>query len=221
MPATYTLDTKIAALNLLARLDDDFHQVKARLKIPLETLKNWRSGETQLRHKYEDRQYRHIASINLEILVDTVETARDIIRIIKSGDHQGMTISQLAYTFSTLLNQAHRLEGNFSELEQDTQNDPDPPNRIEYIYEGGLHDVPPWEFAHPEARDPLQSMGLRAALEQFGIGAQADPESRPPAAPSHLMDRPYLTDDQPNQAPLPQQAQTPNKRNKKSKRKAH
>ena len=220
MPATYTLDAKIAALNLLTQFDDDFHQVKAILEIPLKTLRGWRADETQIRHKYEDRQYRYISNIKLHLLVDMVEFARDIMTKLKSGDREDGSLSQLTYTLGTLLTHIQRLEGNFSELEQDTQSDPDPPNRIEYIYEGGIHDIPPWESAIVEESLPPQNIGLRQALEQFGIGTQPEPDSSPPGAPSLLMDRPYLTDDQPNPATSRKQGQAPKKRRHRSKRKA-
>ena len=97
MQASYTLDTKIEALNLLDRHDGDFHRVRPLLEIPLKTLRGWRVDQDKLRRRYEDRQYRHFANIKLELLKDMFETSRDIMKKIKSGDHEGTAVSQLAY----------------------------------------------------------------------------------------------------------------------------
>ncbi|MCY4539983.1 MAG: hypothetical protein OXE52_17345, partial [Chloroflexi bacterium] len=88
MQASYTLDTKIEALNLLDRHDGDFQLVRSLLEIPLKTLRGWRADEDKFRRIYEDRQYRHFANIKLELLKDMFETSRDIMKKIKSGDHE-------------------------------------------------------------------------------------------------------------------------------------
>ena len=219
MSATYTLDTKIAALDLLTQFDDDFNRVKAKLEIPLKKLRGWRADETRLRHKYEDRQYRYISNIKLHLLVDMVEFARDIMTKLKSGDREDGSLSQLTYTLGTLLTHIQRLEQNFSELEQDPADAPEPPNRIEYIYDGGFHDLPPWENAIVVESLPPQNSGLRAALEQFGIGSHPEPESSPPEAQALLFGDPQPPDSEQNPARPAKQRQRPKRRRHKSKRK--
>ena len=220
MSATYTLDAKIAALDLLNQLDNDYSRVKAKLQIPFKTLRGWRSDETQLRNQFENRQYLHISSMKLHLLVDMVEYARDIMSKLKSGDREEGTASQLTYILGTLLNQARKLEQNFEHVPDDPQDQADPPNRIEYIYDGGLHDVPPWESVVLEESSPPQSIGLRAALEQFGIGAHPDPEDGLPGEEAPQMERPQLPNGERNLARSRNQRQAPRRRRRKSKRKA-
>ena len=220
MSASYTLDTKIAALNLLTQFDDDFNRVKAKLEIPLKTLRGWHADETQLRHKYEDRQYRYISNIKLHLLVDMVEFARDIMTKLKSGDREDGSLSQLTYTLGTLLTHAGKLEQNFEYLPQDPGDAPEPPNRIEYIYDGGFHDLPPWENAIVEESLPPQNIGLRAALEQFGISSRPEPESSPPEAQALLFGDPQPPDSPPDPARPAKQRQRHKRRRHRSKRKA-
>ena len=61
MQASYTLDTKIEALNLLDLHDGDFQLVRSLIEIPLKTLRGWRTDQDKLRRRYEDRQYCHFA----------------------------------------------------------------------------------------------------------------------------------------------------------------
>ena len=220
MSASYTLDAKIAALDLLTQFDDDFNRVKAKLEIPLKKLRGWRADETRLRHKYEDRQYRYISNIKLHLLVDMVEFARDIMTKLKSGDREDGSLSQLTYTLGTLLTHAGKLEQNFEYLPQDPGDAPEPPNRIEYIYDGGFHDVPPWENAIVEESLPPQNSGLRAALEQFGIGGHPEPDNGPPGANTLLFGDPQLPDSPPDPPRPAKQRQRPKRRRHKSKRKA-
>ncbi|MCY4072405.1 MAG: hypothetical protein OXG60_14000 [Chloroflexi bacterium] len=194
MQATYTLDTRIKALNLLDQLDGDFQRVKERLKIPLETLRGWRSSEREIRRRFEDREYRHFASIKLELLRDMLETSRDIMKIIKSGEHKGVTLSQLAYTLSTLLNQAHRLEESFEDLPPDAQLETEQPNRMRFIYEDDLPDPPPPAATSPEMPGASQSMGVRERLRQIGVWADPEPEVGPPGAEALLADLPLQSD---------------------------
>ncbi len=169
MPANYSLNSKIEALNLLDQHDGDFHLVKSKLKIPLKTLRGWRVDEDKLRHQYEDRQYRHFANIKLEILNDTLESARDIMKKIKTGDHQGIAVSQLAYTLTALLNQANQLEDIFEDLAPNPQKEEEP-NRIEYVYDNKAQDAPPWAARNPEkpARFKVLACGRRWGKSELG-----------------------------------------------------
>ncbi|MCY4020539.1 MAG: hypothetical protein OXG39_14105 [Chloroflexi bacterium] len=164
MPATYTLDTKIEALNLLNQLDGDFLRVKERLKIPLKTLRGWRASERELRRRFEDREYRHFASIKLELLRDMLETSRDIMQQLKSGEREGLTASQLVYTLSTLLNQAHRLEESFEDLPPDPQQETEQANRIRFVYEDDLPAAPPPATGNPGEPGAPQSSSVREKL---------------------------------------------------------
>ena len=181
MPATYTLDNKIEALNLLDRHDGDFRQVQSILKIPLKLLRDWRANQVKLRHKHEDRQYSYFVTIKLELMTDMWETSRDIMKKIKSGNHEGSSLSKLAYVLSTLLHHANKLEDNFEDTTPPQQNEAEQPNRIRYVFEEEGQDAPPpWPAAAPQMPVQPQSGGVRAALQQIGVGANQDPESLPP-----------------------------------------
>ncbi len=181
MPAKYSLDRKIEALNLLDQHDGDLYLVKSRLKIPLKVLKGWRADQDNLRRSYEDRQYHYSAKLKLELLQDMRETSRDIMKKIKSGDHEGIAVSQLAYTLSVLLNQANQLEGNFEDA-ADPQEGTEQANRIRFVYEDNAQDVPPWADGDPQELGLLESLIARTALEEAGIGADLHFESLPPEA---------------------------------------
>ncbi len=221
MQASYTLDTKIEALNLLDRHDGDFQLVRSLLEIPLKTLRGWRVDQDKLRRRFEDRQYRHFANIKLELLKDMFETSRDIMKKIKSGDHEGSTASQLVYALSTLLNQANQLEDSFEDLPPNPQNPEELPNRIEIVYDHQAQDAPPKATADPQQPRPPQSLGIRAALEQIGIRTNQHPESPPPGAQSLLMDRPHLQNREAKVARSGKKRKGPKKRRRRAKRKAH
>ena len=212
MQASYTLDTKIEALNLLDRHDGDFQLVRSLLEIPLKTLRGWRVDQDKLRRRFEDRQYRHFANIKLELLKDMFETSRDIMKKIKSGDHEGSAVSQLAYALSTLLNQANQLEDSFEDLPPNPQNETEQANRIGYAYDDNPQDGPPKAVEDPQQPRPPQSLGVRAALEQIGIGTNQDPESPPPGAQMLLIDRPHLQNNEANLARSGKKRKAPKRR---------
>ncbi|MCY4537652.1 MAG: hypothetical protein OXE52_05400, partial [Chloroflexi bacterium] len=169
MPTKYSLDTKIEALNLLDQLDGDFRELASRLDIPLKTIRGWRSSEEELRQRFEDRQYRHFANLKLTLLKDMLETSCDIMKKIKSGENEGIAPSQLAYTLSTLLNQAKQLEESFEDLAPNPQMETESTS-IRYVYHHHAQDAPPRTARNPEQPGSLQSPGLRQALGQIGIG---------------------------------------------------
>ncbi len=221
MQASYTLDTKIEALNLLDRHDGDFQLVRSLIEIPLKTLRGWRVDQDKLRRRYEDRQYRCFANIKLELLKDMFETSRDIMKKIKSGDHEGSTASQLVYALSTLLNQANQLEESFEDLPPNPQNPEELPNRIEIVYDDNPQDAPPKATELPQQPRPPQSLGLRAALEQIGIRSNQDPESPPPDALTPLMERPRLKISGANSPRSGKKRKAAKKHRRRAKRRAH
>ena len=221
MQASYTLDTKIEALNLLDLHDGDFHRVRPLLNIPLKTLRGWRVDQDKLRRRFEDRQYRHFANIKLELLKDMFETSRDIMKKIKSGDHEGTAVSQLVYALNTLLNQANQLEDSFEDLPPNPQNEAEESNRIGYAYDDNAQDDPPKAVELPQLPRPPQSVGVRAALEKLGIGTNQDPESPPPGALTLLMDRLHLQNSVANSPRSGKKRKGPKKHRRRQKRKAH
>ena len=221
MQASYTLDTKIEALNLLDLHDGDFQRVRPLLEIPLKTLRGWRADQDKLRRRFEDRQYRCFANIKLELLKDMFETSRDIMKKIKSGDHEGSTASQLVYALNTLLNQANQLEESFEDLPPNPQTEAEETNHIGYAYDDNPQDDPPNAVEDPQQPRPPQSLGVRAALERIGIGTNQHPDSPPPGAQSLLMDRPHLQNSAINSARSGKKRKGPKKRRHRRKRKAH
>ena len=221
MQASYTLDTKIDALNLLDQHDGDFQLVRSLLEIPLKTLRGWRADQDKLRHRYEDRQYRHFANIKLELLKDMFETSRDIMKKIKSGDHEGSAVSQLVYALNTLLNQANQLEESFEDLPPNPQTEAEARNRIGYAYDDNPQHDPPKAAEDPQQPRPPQSVGLRAALEQFGNGTNPHPESPSPGAQTQLMDRPHSPNREANLAQSAKNRKASKRRRHRPKRKAH
>ena len=221
MPPSYTLDTKIEALNLLDQHDGDFHLVNNRLGIPLKSLRGWRANQDELRRQFDDRQYRHFANLKLELLNDMFESCRDLMKKIKTGDHEGIAVSQLAYTFSTLLNHANQLEDFFEDLAPNPQNEIDQPNRIEFVYDDSLPPAPPGTESNPRQSRPLQGPGLRQALGQIGVGQNRHPHSRPSATQTLLVDRPNLPNGEPNLARPAKQRKTSRRRQHKRDRSPH
>ena len=219
MMASYTLDNKIEALNLLDRHDGDFDLVQSILKIPLKLLRDWRADQVKLRHKHEDRQYSYFATIKLELMQDMWETSRDIMKKIKSGNHEGSSLSQLTYTLSTLLHHANKLEDNFEDLTPEGQNEAEQQNRIRYVYQDEAGDAPPpWPAAAPQNPGSPQSVGLRAALEQMAIGANQDPESPPPGAQTLLPGLPHIQNSESKPARSAKRPKLSQKRRRRPKR---
>ena len=222
MLASYTLDTKIEALNLLDRHDGDFNLVKSILEIPLKTLRAWRADHVKLRNRYDDRQYRYFATIKLELLQDMWETSRDIMKKIKSGAHDGVPLSKLVYTLNTLLNHANKLEDNFEDLTPEGQNEAEQPNRIRYVYEDEAGEAPPpWTGGEPQKSGLRQSVGgVRAALERMGIGANQDPESPPLGAQTLLPGLPHIQNSESKPAQPAKRPKVSKKRRRRPKRRA-
>ena len=219
MPATYTLDTKIEALNLLDRHDGDFRLVQSILKIPLKLLRDWRANHVKLRHKHEDRQYRYFNTIKLELMQDMWETSRDIMKKIKSGNHDGAPLRQLVYTLNTLLNHANKLEDNFEDLTPEGQNEAEQTNRIRYVFEEeGQNAPPPWPAAAPQMPVPPQSGGVRAALQRMAVKANQDPESLPPEVQTLLAGLPDLENSESKPARSGKRPKVSRKRRRRPKR---
>ena len=153
---------------------------------------------------------------------DMWETSRDIMKKIKSGNHDGAPLSKLVYTLNTLLNHANKLEDNFEDLTPDQQEETEQPNRIRYVYEDEAGDAPPpWPAGEPQIPVPPQSVGgVRAALERMGIRANQDPESPPPGAQTLLMGLPNLENSESKPAQPGKRRQKPKRRRHKTKRRA-
>lgn len=200
IPPDYKLSTKIKALNLLDEEGSDFHFVKARLGIPVKTLRGWRGDQEKLRRQYDDQQYRHFANIKLELLNDMLETSRDIMKKIRSGSHEGIAVSQLAYTLSTLLNHSKQLEDIFEDLASNSQNAEEQPNRIEYVYDDKVQNAPPWAERNLEKSGSVQSVGVREALGQIGVGKKRHTESGPPRTQALLVGGADLPNGEPSLA---------------------
>ena len=219
MLASYTLDTKIEALNLLDRHDGDFNLVKSLLEIPIKTLRGWRADQVKLRHKHEDRQYRYFSTIKLELMQDMWETSRDIMKKIKSGVREGLSLRQLVYTLNTLLNHANKLEDNFEDLTPEGQSEAGKTNRIRYVFEEeGQNAPPPWPAAAPQMPVPPQSGGVRAALERMAVKANQDPESLPPEVQTLLAGLPDLENSESKPARSAKRPKMSRKRRRRPKR---
>ncbi|MCY4539094.1 MAG: hypothetical protein OXE52_12815, partial [Chloroflexi bacterium] len=144
----------------------------------------------------------------------------DIMKKIKSGDHEGSTASQLVYALSALLNQANKLEESFEDLPPNPQTEAEESNRIRNAYDDNPQDDPPEAVELPQQPRPPQSLGVRAALERIGIGANQDPESPPPDAEMLLIDRLHLQNSAINSARAGKKPKGPKKRRHKIKPKA-
>ncbi|MCY4537321.1 MAG: hypothetical protein OXE52_03730, partial [Chloroflexi bacterium] len=130
-------------------------------------------------------------------------------------------VSKLAYALSTLLNQANQLEESFEDLPPNPQHPEGVPNRIEIVYDDNPQHDPPEAVELPQQPRPPQSLDIRAALEQIGIGTDQVPESPPPGAQTPLMDRPRLQNREAKVARSGKNRKGLKKRRRRAKRKAH
>lgn len=219
MPKQYQLDSKIEALNLLDRHDGDLPLVSNLMQIPVKTLRRWRAEEAELRLQFDNRQYRHFANIKLELLNDMFETCRDLMKNIKADNLQQTSVSQRAYTLTTLFNHATQLEDLFEDLEPNPQNEGH--NRIRFVQDDNLPRATPRPETSPKRPRPLQSTGLRQALGQIGIGADRHPDRRSSPAQALLVDRANLPNGQSNLARSKKQRQTPKRRRNRRGRTPH
>ena len=182
MPRRYPLDAKINALNQIDQLDGDIQYIAKQLKIPFKTVENWRADEDHLRQQYQQRQHRHFTNLKFELLADMLERCRAIMKKIDDSAITEASVSQLAYTLTTLLNHAVRLEEAFEKIEEEDQQENSEivlPNFARLIHNGRLHDSPPGAKADSAEPLPFQSRSLREALGQIGTGTDSDPRGRP------------------------------------------
>ena len=211
MARRYRLDRKIRALDLLEEHDDDFELVKDLLDIPVTTLANWRRGELALRQRFFERQQQHFYNVKFGLLRAMLGSCESIMRRIDDDAINAASLLQRANTMSRLLNDAVRLEEAFEELEEKEQQE-EAPNRARFIYNGGFHDAPPWAEEDPEPPGSIQSHRLREALGQIGVGADCDKDRRPPRTQALLVDRPDVSNGEPDLARLEEQRETPQRR---------
>lgn len=197
MAVRYRLDSKIEALNLLDRHDGDFRLVRELLGISVKTLENWRAAEVELRRKYDDRQYRHAANVKLELFNDMIEVARDIMKTIKAESHKDVPVSQRAYTLTTLLSHASKLEESYVELEPKAEKE-EQANRIKLVDDDKAEDAPSRAESNPRPAGSPRGVSAREALEQIGIGEDRDLESGLPGTEGLLADRAQPADGEAN-----------------------
>lgn len=187
----------------------------------MKTLRGWRADQERLRRQYDDQQYRHFANIKLELLNDMLETSREIMKKIRSGSHEGIAVSQLAYTLSTLLNHSKQLEDTFEDLAANSQNSEEEPNRIEYVYDDKVQNAPPWAERDPEEPGSVQSVGVREALGQIGVGKKRHTASGPPRTQALLVGGPDVPNGEPGLARSVKERQKPRRGKDKRERTPH
>ena len=193
MSRRYRLDIKIKALNLLEEHDGDLHLVKDALEIPVNTLRNWRVRELELRRQFYNRQQHHFYNVKFQLLANMLERCQTIMARLNDSALEKASPSQLAYTLTALLSHAVKLEEAFDELEKEDQMD-EAPKGIRYIDNGGFEDSPRWAAEDPEPPRAVQGGRLREALGQVGIGSNSNPEGGSRQEQALLVDSAHVPD---------------------------
>lgn len=168
MARRYTLDTKISALNQLDQLDGDMLLVSEQLMIPIGTLRAWSRSEADLRRQYHDKHQRYVSRLKHDLQTTLLQRSLDVLSRIDDETLEKAPLNQLSSTLGVLVNHALKLEEDIDE-----QEDTEQVIRVEYLYDGSVHETPPWARDRDATSGAVQDCGLRETLGQNGIG-QAD-----------------------------------------------
>lgn len=189
MARRYTLDTKIGALNQLDQLDGDMLLVSEQLMIPIGTLRAWSRSEADLRRQYHDKHQRYVSRLKLDLQATLLQRGLDVLSRIDDEALDKAPLNQLASALGVLVNHALKLEEDIDEQEETERI-----IRVEYLYDGSVHETPPWARDRDAASGTVQDCGLREALGQNGIGQADVTEQRIHTGETWLVARADISD---------------------------
>ena len=165
MARRYTLDTKIHALNQLDKYEGDTLRIADELSIPLSTLQKWHAKASSLRKRYRQRNKRQADHLKSDLQVAMLDRSMAILNRMDDETLNNAPLNQLATALSALVNHALKLEEAIEEDdEQEEQGQQEQVIRIEYYYDGEVHNAPPWAEESPEESSPIQDGGVRSEM---------------------------------------------------------
>lgn len=166
MANQYTLDQKMNALDLLESHDCDYQQISEKIHIPISILQKWKYKESDLRREYRGRLLKQFARLKLDLQVKMLQRGMSIVDMLDEETLRAAPLNQLATTLSALVNHALKLEEAITEDNEQAEKIV----RFEYLYNGSVHNTPPWAGASEGLPRKVQGSSLRETLGQDGIG---------------------------------------------------
>lgn len=169
MPRSYTLDTKIHALNQLDKYDDT-ERIAAELAIPLSTLQKWRTRASSLRKRYRQRNKRRAANLKSDLQVAMLDKSMAILNRMDDEILDNAPLNQLASALSALVNHAMKLEEAIEDDDEQEKGQQEQVIRIEYYYDGEVHNATPWAEESADESSQIQDSSVRSEMGQNGTG---------------------------------------------------
>ena len=169
MANRYHLDLKIKMLNEIDKNDGEVTGVSSDSKIPVRTLRGWLRDERDLRRKYRARQQRRAQRLAEDMLLRMLDRGEAILERMDDRRLDKAPLNQLASALGALVANALKLE----EVMDDGDAEEEKVIRFEHVYDGALHETPPWAGASEGFDRSLQGSGVWEALGEDGVG-QAD-----------------------------------------------
>ena len=203
MKRRYSLNAKINALNQIDQLDGDLAFVSRQLGIPAKTLEKWRAREPELRHCYQERQWRYLDRLRFDLHAQMLERVAAILERMDDSAIAKAPLNQLNDALASLLSHIRK----FEESEQDLETPHETIKRAEFYYDGQVQDAPPWAGASAGQPRAVQGGRLRPPLGQDRIGQNGASGRGSLVAETDLVAGADLHDGQPGLARLESQRQ--------------
>jgi len=167
MSRRYSLKTKISALNEIEEHDGDVARVAEFQEIPARTLGRWLHEEDDLRSRYRKKRNRQRERLTIDLQFEMLERSKSILARMDEDRLAKAPLNQLATALGSLVSQALKLEEVIEDIDDKEE---EQVIRWEFVYDGQIHEAPPWAEAGDEAPRAVQGGRLREALGQDRAG---------------------------------------------------
>ena len=157
MTRRYTTQEKQAALRTLDSCGGDFNQAAAQTGIPARTLRKW---QAQWREQRAGRLLGKIERLHEQLVDDAGQIAQAVEQAI-----EGAPLNQLASALGVVIDRTLKVHEHLGELRK---SEGEEVTRIEYYYDGEVHEAPPWADPDFEGVGPVHGGGLRETLRENG-----------------------------------------------------
>lgn len=193
MPRSYTLDTKIHALNQLDKYDDT-ERIAAELAIPLSTLQKWRTRASSLRKRYRQRNKRRAAHLKSDLQVAMLDKSMAILNRMDDETLDNAPLNQLASALSALVNHAMKLEEAIEDDDEQEKGQQEQVIRFEFVSDGRITDTPPWTENSTDPSSAVQDSSVRQEVGENGTGENHNNGRSGISREAYLVADPDLSD---------------------------
>lgn len=207
MARRYTLDSKIDTLNQLEAFDGDLMLTSDKLHISAKTIRNWRKHETDLRRAYRQKQQRYLGRLKADLLTDMLERSQAIVAQMDDEVLDNAPLNQLSSALGTLVNHALKLEEVIDDTDEQTEEEKEHIYRIEYVYDGEIHETPPWAEEDSEPSESVSDSGVWQAVGEDRTGEDNSARSGHETFTPRMVARSDVSDVEPSLAGLEDDSQ--------------